>query len=197
MNDYDEAGPAAGYSTETLDRRVVLVDWNGATIGDGSKGDVHARGALHRAVSVFVFNPGGELLLQQRAPDKYHSAGLWSNSACTHPAPAESIAHAARRCLRFEMGINCQMECAFAFRYRARVPVGLIEHEYDYVFWGVTCDSPAPNRKEVMAWRWASVGNLSAQLAADASPFTAWFPLAFRKLARQLKANRRGPWSIG
>jgi isopentenyl-diphosphate delta-isomerase len=180
-----------------LDGRVVLVDWNGATIGDGTKTDVHTRGELHRAVSVFVFNPRGELLLQQRAREKYHSAGLWSNSACTHPAPAESAAHAARRCLRFEMGMDCKVEFSFAFRYRAPVPVGLIEHEYDYVFWGVTSDSPIPNPTEVMAWRWASVASLSVQLAADVSPFTAWFPLAFPKLARQLTAERTAPWSIG
>jgi hypothetical protein len=39
----------------------------------------------------------GKVLLQQRSRAKYHSAGLWANSCCGHPAPGERTAQAARR----------------------------------------------------------------------------------------------------
>jgi len=60
---------------------VVLIDETDAEVGEGEKLDVHRTGALHRAFSVFAFNAAGELLLQRRALGKYHSGGLWTNSA--------------------------------------------------------------------------------------------------------------------
>ena len=35
----------------------------------------------------FIFNSQGEMLLQQRAFEKYHSGGLWTNACCSHPFP--------------------------------------------------------------------------------------------------------------
>src|ERR1700744_2607371 len=88
---------------------VILVDENDLETGRMEKLQAHISGALHRAVSVFVFNGGGQLLLQQRAAVKYHSAGKWSNTCCTHPRPGESNLAAARRRLKEEMGLDCEL----------------------------------------------------------------------------------------
>ena len=64
---------------------VILVDENDQEIGTMEKQEAHEKGLLHRAFSVFVFNENKELLLQQRALTKYHSAGLWTNTCCSHP----------------------------------------------------------------------------------------------------------------
>ena len=78
---------------------VVLVDEDDRAIGTEGKMAAHIAGKLHRAVSVFVFNTDGKLLLQQRAASKYHSAGLWSNTCCGHPLPEENTcAEDATRC---------------------------------------------------------------------------------------------------
>ena len=45
------------------------------------KMETHLKGKLHRAKSVFIFNSKGEMLLQRRALEKYHTPGMWSNSA--------------------------------------------------------------------------------------------------------------------
>ena len=64
---------------------VVLVDEQGRPVGVEEKFAAHRDGGrLHLAFSVYVFNAKGELLLQRRAPGKYHFAGLWSNSCCGH-----------------------------------------------------------------------------------------------------------------
>ena len=55
---------------------VILVDENDNEIGVMEKLQAHQEGLLHRAFSVFIFNDKNELLLQQRALTKYHSAGL-------------------------------------------------------------------------------------------------------------------------
>jgi len=59
---------------------VILVDEKDNALGTMEKIAAHSSGQLHRAVSVFIFNLKGKLLLQQRARDKYHSAGKWSNT---------------------------------------------------------------------------------------------------------------------
>ena len=68
----------------------ILVDKNNKEIGTEEKIKAHREGLLHRAFSIFVFNSKGELLLQQRSKDKYHSGGLWSNTVCSHPKIGES-----------------------------------------------------------------------------------------------------------
>ena len=64
---------------------VILVDVEDQPIGTMPKLDAHIEGKLHRAFSIFIFNRAGELLLQQRAFDKYHSGGKWTNTCCSHP----------------------------------------------------------------------------------------------------------------
>src|SRR5262245_54082154 len=96
---------------------VVLVDENDKQLGTCEKLDAHARGLLHRAVSVLIFDARGRLLMQRRAPTKYHSGGLWSNTSCTHPRPGEPVADAAHRNLREEMGIDCPLTELGSFNY--------------------------------------------------------------------------------
>lgn len=131
---------------------------------------------------MFVFDPAGRLLLQQRAGGKYHSPGLWSNTCCGHPRPAEDIAAAAARRLREEMGFGCALEPAGAFTYRVRLG-DLIEHEVDHVFTGRFEGTPQPDAREVAAWRWVDVALLAAELVARPEQYSAWLPAAL-ELAR-------------
>jgi isopentenyl-diphosphate Delta-isomerase len=81
---------------------VILVDEQDNEIGVMEKLQAHQLGLLHRAFSVFIFNTNNQLLLQQRAFSKYHSAGLFTNTCCSHPRPNETIKDAAK-----EMGLSC------------------------------------------------------------------------------------------
>jgi len=88
---------------------VILVDDSDRPTGVAGKTEAHEKSLLHRAVSVFVVNSSGDWILQKRSPDKYHSQGLWSNTCCTHPRPGESSSASARRRLKEEMGIDCEL----------------------------------------------------------------------------------------
>ena len=81
---------------------VILVDHNDFPIGKMEKMEAHEKGLLHRAFSVFIYNKKGEMLLQQRASNKYHSPNLWSNACCSHPTPGEDTIDAAHRRLKEE-----------------------------------------------------------------------------------------------
>ncbi|HEU4455491.1 MAG TPA: isopentenyl-diphosphate Delta-isomerase, partial [Longimicrobium sp.] len=154
-------------------------------VGLAPKLEAHERGLLHRAFSVFVLNGRGELLLQRRAAGKYHCGGLWTNSCCGHPRPGEPVAAGARRRLREEMGIDCEMTPAGTFVYRADVGGGLVEHEYDHVFLARHDADPSPDPAEADAWRWAPVDAVIAEAEASPAAFTPWFVLALREVMQR------------
>jgi isopentenyl-diphosphate delta-isomerase len=161
------------------EERVVLVDSDDRVLGEMEKLLAHRTGRLHRALSVFVFNSRGELLLQQRSLGKYHSGGLWTNTCCSHPRPGEAVQDAAVRRLGEEMGLQCPIEHRFAFVYRSELDHGLIEHEFDHVFIGHSDAEPEPDPSEVSDWRYASAESIRSELIQDPGRFTSWFRICF------------------
>ena len=97
--------------------QVILVDELDCQLGKADKMQAHEKGQLHRAFSIFIFNTKGEMLLQQRAMNKYHSGGLWTNACCSHPAPGEETQLAAERRLKEELGFDTSLEKVFDFVY--------------------------------------------------------------------------------
>src|SRR5688572_11557851 len=110
---------------------VILVDGADKELGTMEKLEAHRKGVLHRAFSILIFNSRGELLLQKRSWKKYHSAGLWTNTCCSHPRPGEPMSEATRRKLGQEMGIATDLQFAYKFTYQASLENALTEHELD------------------------------------------------------------------
>jgi isopentenyl-diphosphate Delta-isomerase len=158
---------------------VVLVNELDEPVGSMEKMAAHKQGKLHRAFSVFIFNTKGEMLLQQRAPGKYHSGGLWTNACCSHPLPGEEIATAALRRLHEEMGFQTKLEKIFHFTYKAAFLNGLTEHEYDHVFAGFYDGDIHPDKEEVNDYVFKSFEEIRTALGEHPDHFTAWFHLAF------------------
>ena len=161
--------------------QVILVDDSDAVLGGASKFDAHrfeegggngddnagggtktsARGLLHRAFSVFLFDASGErLLLQRRASCKITFPDVWTNTCCSHQLHGQSppevddaaaaaetgeapgAAAAAVRKLWHELGVEPGAVPAEAFKLVARLhycapdegnPEPWGEHELDYV----------------------------------------------------------------
>src|SRR3990167_9474353 len=91
---------------------VILVDEQDRPLGTAEKIEAHQKNLLHRAFSVFIFRaqPQLELLLQQRADSKYHAAGLWTNTCCSHPRLHEDILQAGQRRLQEELGFTAALQ---------------------------------------------------------------------------------------
>lgn len=162
--------------------QVILVDENDVAIGTMPKLEAHEKAALHRAFSVFVFNSAGEMLLQQRAAHKYHSAGLWSNTCCSHPRPGELTADAALRRLDEEMGFTTLLKKTFDFVYRATFGNGLTEYEFDHVYTGIYDGVVTPDDNEVGAYRYLPMQTIQQDLQQQPQQYTAWFHIAFPKV---------------
>lgn len=171
----DDDGPADPPSG----LEVVLVDGEDREVGRAPKVAAHRPpGLRHRAFSLFVHDGAGALLLQRRAFEKYHFGGRWTNTCCSHPAPGELVADAARRRLREEMGIGVgPLRAAGRFEYRAvDAASGLVEHELDHVVVGpAAASAPRPAPQEVAAWRWVDLPALLDELRAAPATFTPWF----------------------
>src|SRR5574343_481404 len=120
-----------------MEEKVVLVSENDAVLGLMEKMQAHENGILHRAFSVFLFNKNGDMLLQKRASEKYHSPEQWTNACCSHPRAEETYLQAAKRRIKEELGIDCDLEEKFWFIYKADVGQNLWEHELDHVFTGI------------------------------------------------------------
>ena len=161
---------------------VILVDENDNAVGTMSKEEAHREGKLHRAFSVLIFNSNGEMLLQRRALDKYHSAGLWTNACCSHPRVNETNIDAANRRLSEEIGLVTELTHVYEFVYRAEFENGLVEHEYDHVFHGVADDAPKLNTLEAMEWKYISIAELSDDMQKQPEAYTAWFKILMNDL---------------
>lgn len=166
--------------------KVVLVNERDDVLGAEDKIRAHLVGSLHRAFSIFILNHDDQLLLQRRAPNKYHSRGLWSNTCCGHPRPGETVEHASRRRLGEEMGFDTELRKLFSFIYYANLEEGLTEHEYDYVLVGRFNDVPKPDPDEVVDWRWADLKAISKELKSQPERYTYWFKASFDLFVRAI-----------
>ena len=160
------------------EEQVVLVDEQGNEVGLMGKTEAHEKGILHKAISVIIFNSKGEMLIQQRAFTKYHWAGIWSNTCCSHPRAGESFPDAAQRRLKEELGIVTPLKAEFHFTYQAKdEKSGLTEHEYDWVFTGHFDDSFEFNTHEINAVKWMTREDLQRDMDAHPDQYSFWFPI--------------------
>ena len=167
-----------------MELQVILVNEKDEMTGTAGKMEAHQKGLLHRAFSVFVFNSKGEMLLQQRAINKYHSGGLWTNACCSHPYPGEEIQEGAKRRLKEEMGFEIPITKSFDFVYKAALANGLIEYEFDHVFVG-EYDGPVNyNKEEVVSFCYKTMQDIRDSLKTHPQNYTAWFRLAFPKIEK-------------
>lgn len=158
---------------------------------------VHQVGLKHYAYSVFIFNVRGDLLLQKRAENKYHSGGLWTNTCCSHPVSHEvdKVKLSAEQRLQEEMGIMCDTEYLFTFEYK-KTCGGLIENEVDFVFAGVSDKHPTIDTNEASDYKWMSLPDILADVKDNPEKYTEWFIILmsehYHRLVNFINASNSG-----
>lgn len=159
---------------------VVLLDEDGSEIGIAPKSSVHGSDtALHLAFSCHVYNAQGQTLVTRRALDKKAWPGVWSNSFCGHPRPAEPVLSAVHRHAEHELGLTLRdVQLALPlFRYRAVDASGVVEHEICPVYTAYVDDEPRLNPREVIEARWVDPADLAESLHATPWAFSPWLVL--------------------
>ncbi len=169
--------------------QVILVNDKDEPVGVMEKMEAHVQGLLHRAFSVFIFNNKGEMLLHQRAIEKYHSGGLWTNACCSHPSPDENLENSAHKRLNFEMGFDTTLLSTFSFIYKTVFDNGLTEHEFDHVFMGKYNGLINPQSSEVQAYAYFPIIEIENQIISTPENFTSWFKIAFPKVVEYIAVH--------
>lgn len=164
-----------------MNQTLILVDERDNITGYDEKLNVHQNGHLHRAFSLFVVNRKGQLMLQRRAFDKYHSGGLWANTCCSHPLKGEDPENTIHNKLMQEMGFDCELKPLFKFIYRVEFDNGLTEYELDQVYIGFHEDKPNPNAEEVCEWKWMDIESLKNDLESNPGSYVYWLKAAFNE----------------
>jgi len=158
---------------------VVLVSPDGEAIGTAPKATVHhADTPLHLAFSVYLLDDAGSLLVTQRALAKATFPGVWTNSACGHPAPGELVEDAVGRRARDELGLDVHdLRLVLPrFSYRAEMD-GIVEWELCPVLVGRVsgvAPPPDPDPAEVEAAEWVPWREFAAEVLSGRRHVSTW-----------------------
>lgn len=169
---------------------VILVNEKDQEIGLMPKLEAHQKAVLHRAFSVFIFNSENELMLQQRASNKYHSPNLWTNTCCSHQRSGESNIQAGTRRLYEEMGFTTSLKEITSFIYKAPFDNGLTEHELDHIMVGYYNEDPVINSDEVEDWKWMKIEDVKKDISLNPDLYTAWFKIIFKNFYNHLNNSK-------
>ena len=162
---------------------LILVDSSDKEIGELDKEACHnGPGKLHRAISVFIFNWDGKLLIQQRHAQKRLWGGAWSNSCCSHPRVGENTIFAARRRVLEELGLETDLTFLFKFEYRASYAELGTEHELCSVYVGQANSEPVVNTTEIQSWEWVSSLELNRRVEETPNNFTPWLRIEWARI---------------
>lgn len=171
---------------------VVLLDEEGRAVGRAPKTEVHhAQTPLHLAFSCYVFDVDGRLLLTQRALSKATFPGVWTNSACGHPAPGEDVFDAVARRTQQELGLVLEDVRLVlpAFRYDATMDNGVRENELCPVFVATARSQPSPDPTEVEDVEWVPWVRLRDEVLAGSREVSLWCAMQVAELARHEQAD--------
>ncbi len=157
---------------------ILIVDEDDKILGTKEKLEVHRKGILHRAFSAILINEDGKLLVQRRAPEKYHSGGLYSNSFCSHFYENESTMDAIKRAADNELGMDVDNYLRIGtVKYFADLG-DMSENEIDRIFLIRYNNQPINlNPSEVCEYTWLSVDECRNRMKEEPSKFTEWFKI--------------------
>ena len=173
--------PATEHATDVL----ILVDENDNETGSCEKVECHlGQGKLHRAFSVFLFDPEGRVLIQQRSANKMLWGGYWANSCCSHPRLGESTEDAAHRRMREELGASSELTYLYKFVYHAEFGDIGSEYEHCWVFAGHFDGKTDIDPEEIAATKLVTPDDLTKELATNGDQYSPWLKLEWERIRK-------------
>jgi 16S rRNA (adenine1518-N6/adenine1519-N6)-dimethyltransferase len=169
----------------TNNERFPVVDENDKILGDASRSQVHANNLLHRAVHILIFNPAGEVYLQQRSRWKDRHPLKWDSSAAGHVSVAENYDETARRELEEELGISVPLKKISKLPASERT-----DQEFIWLYRGEGVGDFSLNRTEIETGAFFPDTVIDAWVAARPEDFAPGF-IECWKVYRQKNCSNR------
>ncbi len=168
------------------DEILDVVNGHDEVVGQALRIEVHARGLMHRATHVLVFNRKGEVLLQKRSMKKDRQPGVWDSSASGHLNSGEDYDACARRELKEEIGLEAPATLQRLFKLPPSAETDQ-EHVWVYVCAG---DGPiTPDPEEIDKVGWFTRDEINRWLRDNPKEFASAFRLIWTHLGRQPAAR--------
>lgn len=147
-----------------------VVDGDDSVIRWAPRAEIHAKGLLHRAVHVFIFNNNGDVYVQRRSSHKDRFPSVLDSSAAGHVDHGESYEAAALRELQEELGLRVPL------REILRVKASPVtDNEHVVLYTGMTDTDPLPNPDEVQWGGFMTPDELTAAMLRTPEDFVPAF----------------------
>ena len=162
-------------------KRIITVSPNDKELGFKSFEETHlGKGILHRAITIFIFNNRGEILITKRSNKKMLWPGFWDTTCSSHPTSGETYEKAGMRRLKEELGINCNLKLIGKFQYKAKYNNIGSENEICAILTGTFVGKIVPNLDEISEYRWITKDYLKREIEKGNS-ISPWLKIAFKR----------------
>ncbi|KAK6635112.1 hypothetical protein RUM44_000361 [Polyplax serrata] len=203
-------GVLSAFQEISLNEQCIIVDERDKVLGSASKLDchrIHSDGSLilHRAFSLFIFNSKGEMLVQQRSPNKVTFPHYIANACCSHPLyeieeerdenDAVGVKFAAQRRIKIELGIPKEQTEIDDFHYITRILYKSSdnnkwgEHELDYILFLIKDVDIMPNPEEVSFVQFIPQKDFDDFIANLQYPVSPWLKLCAKHFLHKWWSN--------
>ena len=174
---------------ETVSEEIFdVVNERDEVIGRTPRKEVHARGLMHRAVHVLVFNARGDVFLQKRSMQKDTARGKWDSSASGHLDSGEDYDACAVREVREEIGLQLAQAPERILRIEACKETG---QEFVWVYRFASEGPFTLHPDEIECGDWFAPAEVTRWITEKPQEFASAFVLIWRKLFDQDRCDAR------
>lgn len=155
----------------SADEPFDIVDTSDRVIGSAPRSEIHARGLLHRAVHLWLYNPAGQILLQRRSLTKDREPGKWTSSVSGHVNAGEEYDAAMRREIPEEIGVTAQ-SCTGLQRVGYFPACRETDQEFVWLYRAVHAGPFQPDPTEVAGLEWFDPQQLDLRIQKQPEEFS-------------------------
>lgn len=163
--------------------KVTIVNNQDEVIGAEDRKTAFANGLIRRNSRIWLFNPRGEIFLQQRSATKDVYPNRWTESAGGHVDPGEDYEQAAYRELEEEIGIsNIKLDKFDYFYDEIEIWKGIVTKKFNTMYKATVDEQQLKlNPEEVSGGDWFTLDQVDQMIASDPDKFPPGFIYAWQR----------------